>query len=81
MNNEKFLELLCIILALLIGALLHTIHLLRQDNKVLLKKFNFSERFLNVLFTFLHNDGVDVNKYTDITMKTLNKKGGGEHDE
>ena len=81
MNNEKFLELLCIILALLIGAMLHTISLLRKDNKTLYNKVKFSEHFVNEVLNELHSDGISVDKYVQVAMNKLTKKKGGEEDE
>ena len=81
MSNEKFLMIICISLALLVGALLHTIYLLGKDKKLLSNKLTFSERFLHVLFNYLHKDGIDVNKYADIVMNKLTEKKGGEENE
>lgn len=81
MALDKFLIILSVSLALLIGALLHTIHLLRKEKKSLVLKDRFSEEFINIVFNSLLADGIDIHKYATSAVDKLNKKKGGENNE
>ena len=81
MFNDRFLIILCVALASLIGAMLHTISLLRKDNKTLYNKVKFSEHFVNEVLNEIHSDGISVDKYVQVVMNKLTKKKGGEEDE
>lgn len=83
MSNEKFLTVLLIVLALFIGALIHTIWLQGKELRALKHSYRDTISFVDkVLHTIAIHEHVDINKYINMTRAQVNdiKEGGENHE-
>jgi len=81
-ENEKFLIILCVILAAVIGALLHTLYLYRKDIKLMSKDYKNTMSFIDkVLNNIAIRENIDIKKYIDMTHQQVNEtqKGGKDN--
>lgn len=80
MLDNKFLLILVVVLALLVGALLHTIWLQSKDLKNIKRIYNDAMALADRTFNAIARlENIDIKKYIDIAHKELiNEKKGGE---